>query len=958
MLRRHPLLAALLLIIPLTVTAMAQQKASKTAPVDKTPAKNVLPFQATETTLKNGLKVIVVPTGFPNLVSLQIPVQTGSRNEVEPGKSGFAHFFEHMMFRGTKEYPPERYQNIMTAAGARQNAYTSDDLTNYHITFAKEDLETMLKVEADRFMNLSYAPEAFKTEARAVLGEYNKNAANPLYKLDEAQRESAYTTHTYKHTVMGFLKDIEDMPNQFDYSRTFFERWYRPENVAVIVAGDVDPKQTVKLVEKYWGVWKPAGTTQKVEIPKEPEPQKPIYAHVAWKTPTLPWVTVAFHGPAFSETEKDYAAMELLMDLYFGETSDLYKKLVEQEQKVDRLMPDNPGNVDPSLISAYARLKSSADAVYVRDAMLKAFAEARTRPVSAKRLEDAKNNKIYGFVRTLDNTDRIASTLARYVHYRRSYDTLNNVYKVIATLTPDDLLSTAQRYFTDKRLVVTTLSHDALPKGIEQAPAVGTLVSAAGEGAELATVVQKSPVPQLNIKLLFTVGSAHDPKGKEGLAALSGTMLAEGGSKALAIDEINKALYPMAGSFSVQVDKEMTTFTGSIHRDNVKPFLDIVLPQLLDPGMRPDDFKRLKDRQLNALTTDLRSNNEEELGKERLQGNIFAGTPYGHPVLGTVAGIQAITLDDVKDHVKKAYTRANLTVGISGDIPDELLPILKRELGTLPAQSGLGALPRFEGRKPKGMEVEIIQKETAATAISFGHPIAVTRSHPDFPALTVMRAWLGEHRSSVSHLYQQIREIRGMNYGDYAYIEAFPRGMYQFFPDPNIARRAQLFEIWLRPVQPQNAHHALRIAHYELEKLIQNGMSPEDFERTREYLMKNVYIMTATQNAQLGYALDSRWYGIPEYTTYMREKLKALTVADVNRAMKEHLSSKDLSMVIITKDAAGLKNALVSDAVSTITYDAEKPKELLEEDKLIGARKLGIPAANVRITPVDQVFAK
>src|SRR5688500_6890759 len=202
---------------------------------------DILPFKAAEKTLPNGLKVIVVPTGFPNIVSLQIPVQTGSRNEVEPGKSGFAHFFEHMMFRGTPTLSNDEYTAIITKAGARQNAYTSDDLTNYHVTFSKDDLEKMLEIEADRFQNLSYSEEAFKTEARAVLGEYNKNSANPIRKIYEVQRDAAYTTHTYKHTTMGFIKDIEDMPNQYAYSKVFFDRWYRPERTTVIVAGDVDP---------------------------------------------------------------------------------------------------------------------------------------------------------------------------------------------------------------------------------------------------------------------------------------------------------------------------------------------------------------------------------------------------------------------------------------------------------------------------------------------------------------------------------------------------------------------------------------------------------------------------------------------------------------------------------------------------------------------------------------------
>jgi zinc protease len=294
---------------------------------------------------------------------------------------------------------------------------------------------------------------------------------------------------------------------------------------------------------------------------------------------------------------------------------------------------------------------------------------------------------------------------------------------------------------------------------------------------------------------------------------------------------------------------------------------------------------------------------------------------------------------------------------VAGDVPDDMLARLKEEIAKLPAGSPSPAT-RVAGRSPTGIEVEIIEKETRATAISFGHPIEVTRSHPDFAALSVVRAWLGEHRSSVSHLYQRIREVRGLNYGDYAYIEAFPRGMFQFFPDPNIARRAQIFEIWIRPVAPPNAHMALRIAVHELDKLIQEGLSKEDFEHTREYLMKNVYVMSATQSQQLGYALDSRWYQIGEFASYMRDRLAKLTLDDVNRSIRKHLSSKNLSVVIITKEAKDLKDKLVSDAFSPIQYDAEKPAELLAEDKVIGARKLAIPAEKVKITPVEDVFAR
>lgn len=942
--------AALLAFAPGAAAAPPTKPASA-----KAAAGDVLPFKATEKTLPNGLKVIVVPTGFPNLVSVHIPVQTGSRNEVEPGKSGFAHFFEHMMFRGTPTYPPEKYQEIITRAGARQNAYTSDDLTNYYTTFAKEDLETVLKVEADRFQHLSYPVEAFKTESRAVLGEYNKNSANPMQKLFETQREAAFSTHTYRHTTMGFLKDIEDMPNQYEYSKVFFDRWYRPERTTVIIAGDVEPAKAMAMVEKYWGSWKRGSF--KSNVPVEPAPKGAQYRHVAWQTPTLPLVTVAFRAPAFSETQKDQAALSMLLSLSFGRTSTLYKRLVQDEQKVDQLFDFVPNRVDPTLATIGARVKKPADAVYVRDAILQTVAKLRDEPVTASALADAKSANKYGLIRSLDNTEAIASTLASYVHFDRSYGTLNRYYRVVDSLTPADLQAAARKYLVDEAMVVTTLSHEALPADIKTLPKLADLVPKAGD-AKFEVLVQKSALPQIRFKLLFAAGSAHDPKGKEGLAALTAAMVASAGSRERKIDEVTKALFPLAGSFSEQTDKEMTTFTGSTHKDNWDQYLGIALPLLVDPGFREEDFRRLKDAQKNALNLDLKDNNEEEFGKERLQANVFAGTPYGHPVLGTAKGIDAITLDDVKNFYRQAYGQGAVRVGISGDVSDAMVASLRTALARLPAGAGLPSTPAIRGRMPNGLDVEIIEKNTRATAISFGLPLEVTRSHPDFPALWMAKTWLGEHRASSARLYQRIREERGMNYGDYAYIEAFPRGMFQFFPNPNLGRKAQLFEVWIRPVAPQNGHFALRAALFELDKLIANGLSQQDFETTRGYLMKNVFVMTATQDQQLGYALDSQWYRTPEFTRMMREGLAKLTVADVNAAIRKHLSSKNLSVVIITKDAAGLEEKLVTDAFSPISYDAKKPQALLDEDRQIGSMKLGIRPEAVKITPAVQAFAE
>jgi zinc protease len=935
---------------------------------------DVLPFHATERTLTNGLKVIVVPTGFPNLVSIDIPVQVGSRNEIEPGRSGFAHFFEHLMFRGTPSMPPERYRTIMSQAGSRDNASTGDDRTHFYATFAKEHLDEVIAAYADMFQHLAYSESDFKTEARAVLGEYNKNSADPVEKLFEVQRDHYYQLHTYKHTTMGFLADIENMPNEYAYSKVFFDRWYRPQYATIVVAGDVTPDDVLPRIEKYWGGWKPA-TTKTVQIPREPAPKEPRYAHMAWTSDTLAYVTVAFPGPPFDEDGKDSAAMQLIGSLYFGATSDLYTRLLVTEQKVDVLEVDAPMSVDPSLLTVLARVRKPADALYVRDQILATFAAARSTLVPAHVLADAKTHDRYTFARMLDSSERIASVVSRFAAYRRAYETVNARYRTIDALEPADLKSAATRYFIDAGLMVTTLSKDPLPSGIATSPALSSVHAATGlfatrsapplpqpgaltqtAGHPLPLVLQKSVLPQLNVKLLFTVGSAHDPVGKEGLAALTAAMIAKGGSRALTIDQIDTILYPIAGSFAGRADKEMTTFTGTIHRDAWSTFVDATLPQLLDPGFRQEDFSRVKAAQQNALVQDLRSNNEEELGKERLQTNIFSGTPYGHAALGTIAGINAITLSDVQGFARTMYTRENLMVGVSGDAPDEMVRALQARLASLPQGP---AAPRVQvvGRVPSGIEVEILEKATRATAISLGFPIDVTRSHPDYPALNVARAWLGEHRIALGQLYQRMREIRGLNYGDYAYIEAFPRGMFGFFPDPNIARQRQIFEIWIRPVLPANGPMSLRIAIYELEKLVAHGLTKEQFETTRSYLMNNVYVMTARQDQQLGYALDSQWYGIGEFTVFMRRALASLTVDAVNSAITRHLNARNLSVVFITRDAAGLKRELLSDAPPPIKYDGAKPADLLAEDKLVGALRLNMSADRVTVTPIADVFA-
>jgi zinc protease len=417
--------------------------------------KKAFPYGYEQHDFPNGLRLVTIPTDYPNVAALYIVVQTGSRNEVELGKSGFAHLFEHMMFRGTKAYPTAKYEATLKTAGAASNAYTSDDRTVYHTTFSKEDLETIVRMEADRFQNLEYTQEVFKTETLAVLGEYNKNSSAPTSKLYEVLRNTAFDKHTYKHSTMGFLEDIRDMPNQYEYSRQFFDRYYRPEYTTIVVAGDVDRKQVRSLVEKYWGEWRRGRYS--APIPPEPAQDGARTNEVQWKTPTLPWVTVAFKGPAYSDTQNEMAVLDVISFLGFSESSDLYQKLVIQEQKVDVLQADNPDHVDPYLFTIWARVKKADEVAYVRDEIVAAFGRFKEKPVSKERLEATKNHLRYRFALGMDNSQSIADTVAHYVALRRTPETMNRLYDMYAQITVDDLQKVAKKYFVEKARTIVTL---------------------------------------------------------------------------------------------------------------------------------------------------------------------------------------------------------------------------------------------------------------------------------------------------------------------------------------------------------------------------------------------------------------------------------------------------------------------------------------------------------------------
>jgi len=484
---------------------------------------------------------------------------------------------------------------------------------------------------------------------------------------------------------------------------------------------------------------------------------------------------------------------------------------------------------------------------------------------------------------------------------------------------------------------------------------VPLLLAAACAPAQIRTVPLPSKSPLVTFRIVFTTGSASDPADKPGLAYLTAMMLANGGTEDLTYKQLVDAFYPMASGVAAQVDHEMCTFSGATHIDNLTDYYKLLRGMLLTPGWRADDFKRVKDDAINALKVGLRGNNDEELAKEVLYANLYEGTPYGHYPGGSVSGLEKITLDDVKEFYHSQYTQSHAMLGIAGGYSQGFLDNMKKDFRKLPENAGFQ--PRITAPKQiDSTRVAIAEKDTRSVAYSLGFPIDVRRGTPDYAALLLVSSYLGQHRMSGGLLYDRMREQRGLNYGDYAYIEYFPRGMFLMEPQPNLARQQQIFQLWIRPVEPPTAKFALRLALFELDKLCREGISKDAFERTRGFLTKYVNVLTKTKRAELGYAIDSAYYRIPQYNDYLKTALAKLTVDEVNRAIKAHLRTSRLVISVVSRNGEELKRQLASEDASPMTYNSPKPPAITEEDKTVEKWPLHLRAADITVTPVGEVF--
>ncbi|HEX2974173.1 MAG TPA: pitrilysin family protein [Tepidisphaeraceae bacterium] len=650
----------------------------------------------TQETLSNGLRVIYAPLRQAPVVHVRVLYHVGSRDE-RPDRQGFAHMFEHMMFRGSEHVKPEEHMKLIGMVGGDVNAFTSFDQTVYFETIPSNQLELALYLEADRMASFKVSDEIFNIERRVVAEEWRRRQ-NALYgSLYEDFFGLVFTTHPYRWTPIGNMDHLRAARAQ--ELQDFFNTYYIPNNAVLVIAGDFDTPAAQALVKQYFD-WIPRGADIQRNIPKEPVQTAAVRAEKAQRVP-LAKVLVGYKVPPYRSD--DHYALALLSTILGGGNSSRLENLL--------VNGDNPlcvdvGTYDYALedggyFNLSATILSGRDPVTVEKLLTDAVTTLIEKGVTPEELEKAKIQERVDFVRNRETADKVASSVGYEALIGGDANRANAVLEKINAVTSADIQAVARKYLQpslattyyvkpDPKAQETPAQPVAAAKAVDAAPVAARTVNfPAGyptqppladanlranfaKGTEttingVQVIVMPDPrLPSVSWNLTMRTGSHSDPAAKEGLASLTAELVRRGAA-GLNFIQLNEDLESRGITLDVGEGGDFTRLSGSCLTDQLDAGIQRSRDVLLSPTLPAEEFEKLKNQSLSALKVAQAS--PDTAASQELADALFASHPFGkYP---TPASVASITLADVKAFYDRAYRPNDAIFIIAGDITVE-----------------------------------------------------------------------------------------------------------------------------------------------------------------------------------------------------------------------------------------------------------------------------------------------
>ncbi len=409
--------------------------------------------------LENGLILLFSEDRSVPTVSFMTYINAGARDEVKPGTTGLAHVFEHMMFRGTTRYPD--YDKVLIPYGPETNASTGHDYTRYFVNLKSEFLEKIIEIEADRFRNLNFTNEVFRTELGPVKEERRKGYVdNPDGFIYTKLYEMAYRVHPYHHPVIGWEEDLEKNM-QYTDGLEFFRTYYSPNNCCICIVGNFDKGEALECVRRYYGGWKRQEPPD-LTIPAEPPQTEERESSFTWKDSHItPRIAIAYHGPSLDLKNPDFAALLLISRILFMQSQRITKKLYTDLQLVESIFGEPDDSKDPGLFFIYANLKKGKSLEEVKKIIFEEIDDLLARGIEDRELQKAKNSIMASILYSLNRPFSIANILAFYETVAGDHRVFFELGKKVAAITKQNIKDAARKVFR-KENRITVMLHPKL----------------------------------------------------------------------------------------------------------------------------------------------------------------------------------------------------------------------------------------------------------------------------------------------------------------------------------------------------------------------------------------------------------------------------------------------------------------------------------------------------------------
>jgi len=836
--------------------------------------------------LPNGLTLLLRPAQLAPVVNLQIWAQVGSADE-GPGEQGLAHFHEHMLFKGTGERGVGDVAGDVEGAGGRINAYTTFDTTVYYATLPSTSLDTGLEVLVDAVRNSSFDAREVHREREVVLEEIRRAEDSPAHVLSDALFRTAFRQHPYRAPILGPSESVAAFEQ--DQVRSFFERWYTPDNLVVAAAGDFDAKQLAEQIRASFAD-APAGGTRR-ERPVEP-PQTSLRSTILQRAFEGVRVDMAWRGPRFADA--DTPLLDLL-SFILGEceSSRLVATVKDRDQLVDRIDSSCYSPLDPGLFSVNFESDSQRTLAAI-EGTVREVERLRAERVSLDELERARANFLANEHFERENVASLASRLGSFHVLGHDHQGDRRYLDAVRTATPEQLMQVARDHLDPQRLTVASvvpegedsrLDEEAIRAGVARGAEATrqryraptrvrrneqSLVRsyALPQGASV-HVVARRDVPVVAARAAFRGGLLAETGETAGIGSFLSSVWTRG-TRGRSAADYARAVESLAGEIHGFSGRSSLGFSLEATRENFEPILDLFAEALLEPGFETDEVERERRETLSVI--ERRSDRLAQLAYLQLCETLFPTHPYRLPMLGTAESVAALDVASLRAHHERLIRPENMVLAVAGDVdPDAIAESISVRTSQLEARGFEGPAPAFDSPIREIRETRLA-KERSQVHLVLGFP-GLTVGDPDRVVLDVVSQLLA---GQGGRLFLQLRDKRSLAYSVSALsVEGLAPGF---------------FSVYIATA-PEKVDEARRGILDELERLLSTPPPADELRRAKAYLTGSFAIDGQRNSNQAAHIALDALYGLGAESHYhYAEKVEAVGAEDVLRVARRVLT--------------------------------------------------------------------